>query len=198
MSDAYNFTSFHDAVEELPDGHNLAATILEGWIVAFRAKNFDDENPFGRKVHPAIQNEFDAIKVNAQAKTTVFDACEFIVKNNGCGTRQQLAMKAATAADFETVIKTIDIKGLRLFMRRMLEMTMQSGNYQPHFGHATDRFAEACKNIVQDPASGRLGKLIKNLFADSKVSHLVEQTAPCAVDAACPAVLTSDKLIGDQ
>lgn len=191
LTDAYNFTSFHDAVEELRDGHDLAASILAGWIAAFRDKKFDDfedENPFGRKVHPAIQKEFDAIKVDAQAKTTVFDACEFIVKNNGWGTRQELAMKAATTADFETVIKTIDIKGLRLFMRRMLEMTMQSGNYKSHFGHATDHFVEACKNIVEDPASGRLSKLIEHLFAHSKVSQLVEQPAPDTTVADCPTV----------
>ena len=188
LIDVYNFTSLHEAVEELPDGHAMAAAMLNGWIAAFKAKNFDDfddRNSFSRKVHPAIQAEFDAIKDNAQAKMTVFDACEFIVKNSGWGPRQELAMKAATVADFETVIKTIDIKGLQLFMRRMLEMTMQSGTYQSNFGHAMDRFSEACKNLVQDPASGRLGKLIKSLFADSKMSHLVEQPALRAVAAAC-------------
>lgn len=46
--------------------------------------------------------------------------------------------------------------------------------YKDNFGHATDRFVEACKNIAIDPSSGRLGKLIKSLFANSKLSHLVE------------------------
>lgn len=195
LIDVYNFTSFHDAVDELLNGHDVAAAMLNGWITAFKAKNFDDfddDNPFGRKVHPLIQAEFDTIKANVEAKMTVFDACEYIVKNSGWGTRQEVAMKAATVADFETVIKTINIKGLRLFMRRMLEMAMQPGTYQAHFGHAMDRFAEACKNIVQDPASGRLGKLIKNLFTDSKLSHLVEPPVPGAVAAAGPAVTPTD------
>lgn len=185
LIDVYNFTSLHDAVEELAGGNDVAKAMLDSWIAAFKAKNFgdfDDENTFGRKVHPAIQAGFDAIKTNAQAKLTVFDACEFIVKNSGWNARQELAMKAATVADFEAAIKTIDIKGLRLFMRRMLEMTMQPGGYREHFGHATDRFAEACKNIAQDPNSGRLGKLIKKLFADSKLSHLVEPPAVGAVE----------------
>ena len=86
-------------------------------------------------------------------------------------------MKAATVADFDSAIRTLEINGLRLFMRRMLEMTMQPGGYREHFGQATDRFTEACKNIAQDPNSGRLGKLIKKLFADSKLSHLVEPSA---------------------
>lgn len=177
LIDVYNFTSLHDAVEDLAGGKDVAKDMLDNWIAAFKAKrfdDFDDENTFGRKVHPAIQAEFDAIKNNAQAKLTVFDACEFIVKNRGWNARQELAMKAATVADFEATIKTIDIKGLRLFMRRMMEMTMQPGGYRQHFGHATDRFTDACKNIAQDPNSGRLGKLIKKMFADSKLSHLVE------------------------
>lgn len=180
LIDVYNFTSLHEAVEDLAGGKDVAKDMLVNWIAAFKAKrfgDFDDENTFGRKVHPAIQTEFDAIKNNAQAKLTVFDACEFIVKNRGWNARQELAMKAATVADFEATIKTIDIKGLRLFMRRMMEMTMQPGGYRQHFGHATDRFTDACKNIAQDPNSGRLGKLIKKVFADSKLSHLVEPPA---------------------
>lgn len=185
LIDVYNFTSLHDAVEELAGGNDVAKAMLDSWIAAFKTKNFDDfdeENTFGRKVHPAIQAEFDASKTNAQAKLTVFDACEFIVMNSGWNARQELAMKAATVADFAAAIKTIDIKGLRLFMRRMLEMTMQPGGYREHFGHATDRFAEACKNIAQDPNSGRLGRLIKKLFVDSKLSHLVEPPAAGAVE----------------
>jgi hypothetical protein len=176
LIDVYNFTSLHDAIEELPGGHDTAATMLNGWIAAFKAKNlddFDDENLFGRKVHPLIQAEFDAIKANAQAKMTVLDACEFIFKNRGWGARQEIAMKETTVADFETIIKTIDTKGLSSFMRQMLEMTMQPNAYKTHFGDATDRFVSACKNIAQDSGSGRLGKLIKTLFSDAKLSHLI-------------------------
>ncbi|MDP3578691.1 MAG: hypothetical protein Q8R75_11705 [Methyloversatilis sp.] len=177
LIDVYNFTSFHDAVEELPDGDGIAKDMLDRWIAAFKAKDydeFDDENTFGRKVHPAIKVEFDAIRANTQAKLTLFDACEFIAKNSGWSMRHEMVMKSATVEDFEATIKTIDIRRLRLFMRRMLEMTMQPGGYREHFGDATDRFSEACKNIAQDSTSGRLGKLIKRVFSDSKLSHLVE------------------------
>jgi len=180
LFDVYNFTSLHDAVEELPGGGEVSKEMLDRWIAAFKAKNyedFDDENTFGRKVHPSIQAEFDAIKAGAQAKITVFNVCEFIVKNSGWNARQELAMRTATVADFENAIKTIDTKSLRMFMRRMLEMTMQAGGYKENFGPATDRFVESCRNIANDPSSGRLGKLIKSLFANSKLSHLVASPA---------------------
>lgn len=185
LIDVYNFTSLHDAVEELPYGHDVAAAMLKSWITAFKAKNlvdFDDENLFGRKVHTLIQVEFDAIKAKVQAKMTVLDACEYIRKNNSWGPRQEMVIKAATVAEFETIIKTIGTKELPSFMRGMLEMTMQPNTYKTHFGDATDHFVNACKNIAQDPASGRLGKLIKSLFSNAKLSHLI---VPVAADSAC-------------
>jgi len=36
---------------------------------------------------------------------------------------------------------------------------------------------ESCRNIANDPSSGRLGKLINSLFSNSKLSHLVESPA---------------------
>jgi len=176
LIDVYNFTSLHDAVEELSGGEDIAKAMLDSWVAAFKARNhedFSDENTFGRKVHPSIQAEFDAIKTEAQVKLTVFAACEFIIKNNGWNARHELAMKTATVAEFEAAIKTIDIDGFRMFMPRMLKMTLQPDGYREHFGNATDHFVEACKNISQDPKSGRLGTLIKKLFTDSKLGHLV-------------------------
>jgi hypothetical protein len=52
------------------------------------------------------------------------------------------------------------------FMRRMIQMRLQRGTYDPHFGSATERFMEACKAIANDqtPGSARLAKLMKRLF----------------------------------
>ncbi|KRD13885.1 hypothetical protein ASE39_17805 [Acidovorax sp. Root267] len=182
--DAYSLTALCESVEELPGGDVVAKTMLERWIAEFRKKkheDFDDDDMFGRKLHPAIKAEFQLVKNHAQATETLLDACVFIAKNSGWNTRQELAMKAATVADFQSTIRDIDIDDLRIFMRRMLEMTMQPGGYRQHFGQATDRFVEACKNLAQDPNTGRLGKLIKTLFADSKQSHLLDGPVASAV-----------------
>lgn len=177
LIDAYNVTALCESIEELQGGDTTAKAMLDRWIAEFKKQkneDFDDENMFGRRLNPTIQAEFEALKNHAQSKVTLLEACEFIAKHSGWNTRQELAMKAATVADFQNTIRDIGIDDLRMFMRRMLEMTMQPGGYREHFGHATDRFVEACKNLAQDPDTGRLGKLITKLFADSKQSRLLE------------------------
>lgn len=94
-----------------------------------------------------------------------------IAKHSSWGSRQEMAMNSATAADFEQTIKTLDIPDLKIFMRKMLELCSQEQNYKSHFGSAMDHFAEACRNIAQDPNSSRLGELVKRLFSHAKLSH---------------------------
>lgn len=57
--------------------------MLERWITEFRTKkheDFDDDDMFGRKLHPAIKAEFQLVKNHAQATVTLLDACVFIAK----------------------------------------------------------------------------------------------------------------------
>lgn len=177
--DAVNVTALVKAIEEMPGGSELATTILENWIVTFKAKNSPDFNASyrgGQIIHPAIQSEFDAIENNVQTKITVFDACMGIVRNELGRTRHQLALKKATVSDFERTIKSIGIRDLQLFMLNMLHftLTVEPNSRQSYFGCATDRFAQACKKITQDPASGRLAKVITRVFAEAEASNLLE------------------------
>ncbi|GAB1720035.1 MAG: hypothetical protein NTAFB09_17660 [Nitrosospira sp.] len=179
LLDPYNVTSLYEAVSQLPGGMPLADAIMARWVEVFKAKNVedlnndDDDNSFNHPIHFLIKAEFDAIKARAQAKTKVFDTCVDIAKNSGWSARQEMAMRAASVADFELTIKTVDIQGLQIFMHQMLKMRIRKQTYEPHFGAAMDRFVEACHNIAQDPQSGRLGKLIKGLFADMKLGALL-------------------------
>ena len=175
--DPYTVTSLHSAVTELPGGEPVADAMVSYWIDDFKVKNLkhvDPNDPFHRPVHPRIQAEFDSMEATVQSKTTALDAVLHIVKNNGWGARQEVALKSATVAEFESIIKTCDIEDLRIFMRKMLELTMQKNNYETHFGSAMDHFVDACRNIAHDPHSGRLGKLMKSLFASSKLQALLD------------------------
>jgi hypothetical protein len=88
-----------------------------------------------------------------------------IIANSGWGTLQEVAMRRATAADFEAAIRDMeDLDQLRSFMRRMIEMRFQRETFDPHFGSATERFIEACRTIANDATSPRLARLIKRLF----------------------------------
>jgi len=173
LFDAYSITGLAKDVAELPEGGDVSEAIIDGWIEEFNGKNFEgfeDDDLFNRPIHPRIQAQFSAIQATAQAKTTVSDACIYIAKHSGWGSRQEMAMKSATVVDFEQTIKALDIPNLRIFMRKMLELCAQEKAYQSHFGLAMAHFTEACRNITQDPSSGRLGTLVQGLFSHAKLS----------------------------
>lgn len=183
LMDPYMVTSLHESIMELPGGQAVADGAVTRWIEAFRKKNIQEaglNNFFHRKIHPLIEAEFDALNAKVQANTSVFDACVYVAKNSGWGTRQEIALKSATANEMETTIRTSGIQDMRLFMLKMLDLCINKDNYEKHFGSAMDNFVQACRNIIQDPQSGRLGKLVTLLFADSKMAHLLEMDQPPA------------------
>jgi len=167
LLDPFTASELDQALEKLPNGSPIGKAIVDGWIAAFHAKQpteVNDENMFNRPLHPAIKAAFEAIKAQAQASTTVLDACMHIIENSGWGTMQEMAMRQASAADFEATIREADLDKLRRFMRRMIEMRLQRATFDPHFGAATERFVEACRTIANDATSPRLAGLIKRLF----------------------------------
>lgn len=177
LMDPYMVTSLHETIAELPGGLAVADGAVIRWIEAFRAKNLKEaelDNFFHRKIHPTIKAEFEALNAKAQANTSAFDACVYVAKNSSWGTRQEVALKSATAHDMETIIRTSAIQEMRLFMLKMLDLCINKNTYEKHFGSAMDNFVQACKNIIQDSRSGRLSKLITSLFVDSKIDHLLE------------------------
>ena len=197
LLDPYVCSELEIALADIPGGANIGQAIVDGWIAAFKARKHDhvnDENPFNRPLHKAIASEFAAVNAQAQARTTVLDACMHVIEYSGWGTMQEVAMKGATAADFESTIRNMEIDKLRRFMRRMIEMRLQGQTYDPHFGTATERFVEACRTIANDPASSRLAGVVRRLFAGtalaSELASPQAQAAPARAQAA-PAAVSS-------
>lgn len=179
--DPYVATELHGVLSELAGGQTLAEQVIQAWITAFQARGGhapDDDNPFGNPLHPDIQRTFDVAAAHQQAQTSVVEACNHIIEHSGWGTLQEVAMKRATADDFESAIRKMDIEDLPKFMRRMIQMRLQRGTYDQHFGHATDRFMEACRTIANDQRSesDRLAKLMKRLFAKTALAIELEPT----------------------
>jgi hypothetical protein len=173
MLDPYLCTELEVALADIPGAATIGREIVDGWIAAFKAQKHEqvnDDNPFNRPLHKAIAAEFAFVNAKAQARTTVLDACMYVIENNGWGTMQEVAMKGATAADFESTIRNLEIEKLRRFMRRMIEMRLQRQTYDAHFGTATERFIEACRTIASDPTSDRLAGLVKRLFAGTALA----------------------------
>jgi hypothetical protein len=181
LLDPFVATELDSVLAKLPEGEATGQAIIDGWIKAFRASNpttVNDENPFNNPLHPKIQDEFASLKVASQATVTVVDACKYVFENGSWGTMQEVAMRQATASDFETAIREMDDQDeFRRFMQRMIEMRLQRANYDSHFGTAAERFVEACRTIANDTESPRLAALIRRLFGGTALaSELVSQS----------------------
>jgi uncharacterized protein YunC (DUF1805 family) len=177
--DPYVATELHGVLSELPGGQGCGEQLIQAWIAAFKARGGpapDDDNPFGNPLHPDIQATFDAAVIGQQAQATVVEACNYIIEHSGWNTLQEVAMKRATAADFESAIREMDIEDLPKFMRRMIQMRLQRGTYDQHFGCATDYFMEACRHLANDQSaeSARLAKLVKRLFVNTALAVELE------------------------
>ncbi len=174
--DAFNVTSLHGLISDIPGSTPVADSMVDHWIAAFQQKSVDGfafDNFFNQPLHPKIRAAIDEAKANAHATATVFDACSHIAKYGGWGHKQEAVMKASSIKDFEETIKSLKVDDLRFFMCRFLEMCVQSATYKQHFGTATDNFIQACRNIHVDPQAGRLSKLIEQLFKDAKLEAVL-------------------------
>jgi hypothetical protein len=190
LLDPFVATELQSVLAQLPGGAAIGDAIIDGWIVAYRESNpptVNDENPFGNPLHPKIQAEFGAVKATAQANATVVDACMHVIENNGWGTLQEVALRRATAADFEAAIREMeDLDKLRRFMRHMIKMRLQRATYDPHFGTATERFVEACRAIANDAASPRLASLIQRLFGGTPLASELAPELHAAAQTLAP------------
>lgn len=160
-------TELFDKISKLPNGSTLGQAIIDAWIANYSAGECHisgDNDPFNNQIHPDIKTVFEAAKTLAQTSTTVVEACTYIINNGGWGTLQEVAMKRATTADFDAAIRGMDVTTLRIFMRQMIEMSLQRANYDKYFGTATQHFMDACIAISNDTNSPRLAELIKKLF----------------------------------
>lgn len=172
LLDPYIFSKLALEVEALPGGSKVVQRMLDNWLAVLRAKQLiriDDDNPFDKALHPSIQAEFDAINAQAQTSTTVYDAVEYIKNNSGWSARHERALRSASVAEFESVIRTLPRDQLRVFMQKMLELRAQKATYDQHFAPALDHFTQACRNLRNAADSGRLGQLLQNLFDHAKL-----------------------------
>ncbi|MBU6956701.1 NTPase KAP [Pseudomonas sp. CVAP len=176
--DAPYVTLLHDLISGLSGGSPVADAMIDQWVLLFQApqlEGFDYDDFDQQPIHPRLKEKLNATKAAAHAKTTVFEAFEWVVRNRSWGNTQEATLKSATVQDFESTIKSLDTQKLKFFMHRFLDMYVQRATYEASFGKAPDNFIEACRNIHTAPDSGRLGSIIQRVF---KNAHLETELIP--------------------
>lgn len=178
--DPFQVTQLDMLLAEMPGGQAVGDKIIKTWIKAFSASNPTtvNQNSFSKPLHKDIQAAFDAVRENAESSISLLDACMKIIESDGWGSLQEMAMRRATAADFERIIRECqEIDKLRSFMHEMIKMRLQRSTYDPHFGSATEQFVEACRGISNDKEAPRLARLINRLFAEAGLAFETEEPA---------------------
>lgn len=173
LLDPYVASELDRELAQLNGGKDVGAAIVAAWISAFKGRKHDevdDDNTFGRYIHPQIAAEITAMKNTIHSGMSVLDACLHIIENSGWGTRHEIALRRATADDFEAEIRKMDPALLGRFLRRMLQMRLQKERYDEHFGTATEHFVEACRKIANDPTSERLGSIVTRVFESVRLA----------------------------
>ncbi|EOA04220.1 hypothetical protein HFRIS_014130, partial [Herbaspirillum frisingense GSF30] len=179
----YLVSQFHEALMEFPGGQQYAEAAFRNYIASFDKTSVNSSvltNFFGRTLHPEIKKLFDEVEAELRVNTSPVDACEYIASNQGWGDRQSLALRSATAEDFERILLTLPVSRLRNFCWKMVELCAQNSSYESHFGPAMDNFAQACRKVIKDNQQPRLSRIIKTLFKEANISNQLDDPVPNA------------------
>jgi len=176
--DAYTVTALGKQMADLPDGAKLEEDLIDGWLAHFATtadRTEFGESPFHQPLHPKLKAAVDDARDARIHSATVVDAIKYLLENSGWGHREEAAMRAATIDDFETAMRTLKGRDFKLFVLKGLDILEQNQMYENHFGQAGMNFLEACRRIVRAEEENRFGRLLRTLFAESKVPALLAE-----------------------
>lgn len=177
--DAYTVTALAKQMVYLPGGAKLENDLTDGWLAHFATISDKTElgrSPFNQQLHPKLEAAIDNARDARIHSATVVDAIKHLIENSGWGHREEAAMRAATIDDFETAMRTLKGRDFKLFILKSLEILEQNQMYENHFGQAGMNFLEACRRIARAEKDNRFGRLIRMLFAESKVPALLAES----------------------
>ncbi|WP_336220515.1 P-loop NTPase fold protein [Citrobacter amalonaticus] len=185
---AQTVSSYCEILSELSDCQDIIHSVLTQWISKFQQSNNTEDIKYFNLVrhslhlHPRIIDVFEKQKHSIQANTSIYDACQYVAEHSAWGSRQTIAFKSATEEDIESIIKTREYSEMRSFVLLMLDFCIHRKTYEEHFGSGLDKFLQVCRNITRDPNSGRLGKLIRNLFSEKEYKDLLGDVTQIPTD----------------
>lgn len=176
--DAYTVTTLGKQMADLPGGTKLEEDLIDGWLAHFATivdKTEISELPFRQPLNPKLKAAIDHARDARIHSFKVVDAIKYLLENDGWGHREEAAMRAATIDEFETAMRTLKGHDFKIFVLKSLDILEQNQMYENHFGQAGMNFLEACRRIVRAEKENRFGRLLRTLFAESKVPMLLAE-----------------------
>lgn len=146
-------------------------------------KNFTIDNLFGQPLDPQIKQAFENARVSTVKSANLLEVCLRLASSSGWGQEEEAVMNSCTVNSYERTI--LDTRGQerKVFLLKNAEWLAHGDTYRKHFGAAMDNFVEACRRICMAKQETRWPKLLRDVFKDAKVEHLLDEQDSVAVQA---------------
>lgn len=173
--DPYTVTALCKEIVDLPNGTSVADRLIDAWLAYFQKigdKSEFGELPFDQPLDPRLKAAIDGARDARIHSASVVDTIKYLIEHNGWGRSEETAMRSASVDDFETAVRTLKGREFKLFVLKSLDILENDQMYERHFGDAGQNFLTACRRIAKAETGNRFGRLLRTLFAQSKVPSL--------------------------
>lgn len=176
LLDASTVTALSKQIADLPNGASISDRLIGAWLAHFQTIADKSEFGWGPSNQALDQRIMDAIQSARDEHVhyaSVADTVKFLNEQDGWSSREEIAMRSASVEDFENVMRTLKGHEFKMFVLKSLDILEHNQMYERHFGNAGQNFLAACRRIAMTEANNRFGRLLRNLFAESKVPNLL-------------------------
>lgn len=192
LLNCFSVTALANYVREFDGGAEVEQKIIDRYVEFVRAeaakpdvnpKNFAIDNFFGQPLHPQIKRAFEHARVSTAKSATLLEVCLRLASSSGWGQEEEAVMNSSTVDSYERTI--LDTRGQerKVFLLKNAEWLANGDTYRKHFGAAMENFVEACRRICMAKQETRWPKLLRDVFKDAKVEHLLDEQDSVAVQA---------------
>jgi len=174
--DPYTVSALYKLISDLPSGVSVAERLIDTWLDHFRMiadKSEFGESPFGQPLHMRLKEAIEGARDVKIHSASIVDIIKYLNEHDGWGRREEIVMRAASVDDFETAMRTLKGRDFKLFVLKSMDILEHNQMYEQHFGGAGQNFLTACRRIAIKEEKNRFGRLLRMLFAESKVPSLL-------------------------
>lgn len=182
--DAATISTLHHFVSGLEKSENISEVLIDTWINHFEnsapVEMADVPSVINEGWHPRLKDAVMRVKNQKDQQITLAEVVLGLVGRNGWGNVEEGVLRSATVIDFMNAMRTLRGQEFKLFVLKSLDILEQGQAYENYFGNAGQNFLEACREIVQCEGSSRFGRLLREVFSESKVPELLLKDLPTA------------------
>ncbi len=163
---------------ERPD---LANAIVADWIELHKSwlsalemnESFFDFPDEFEVLHPTIQNAYKVRYQQLYPPLSLHESVEYILTNSSWESRQIRPFENASQDEFEELIRTAAPRQLARVLRFLARTAGRPGVFKA----PSDRFAAACRAILEKEPDSRLSSIIKRAFSDWGMRAVLERSS---------------------